>query len=42
VNTTGQRAENADAKPTIVRLQQQGYTVIAPANPLRGVAADSA
>ena len=26
----------------IERLQQQGYTVIAPANPLRGVAADSA
>jgi len=59
VNTTGQRAEHADAKPTIVlvhgafadasswngvieRLQRQGYTVIAPANPLRGVAADSA
>jgi len=59
VNTTGQRAEHADAKPTIVlvhgafadasswngvieRLQRQGYTVIAPANPLRGVTADSA
>jgi len=26
----------------IERLQQQGYTVIAPANPLRGVAVDSA
>jgi pimeloyl-ACP methyl ester carboxylesterase len=26
----------------IERLQQQGYTVIAPVNPLRGVAADSA
>jgi pimeloyl-ACP methyl ester carboxylesterase len=26
----------------IERLQQQGYTVVAPANPLRGVAADSA
>src|SRR5689334_13325173 len=24
------------------RLQQQGYTVVAPANPLRGVTADSA
>ena len=59
MNTTGQQAERAGAKPTIVlvhgafadasswngvieRLQQQGYTVIAPANPLRGVAADSA
>ena len=59
MNTTGQRAEQAGARPTIVlvhgafadasswngvieRLQQQGYTVIAPANPLRGVAADSA
>jgi pimeloyl-ACP methyl ester carboxylesterase len=59
VNTTGQRVEHADAKPTIVlvhgafadasswngvieRLQRQGYTVIAPANPLRGVVADSA
>jgi pimeloyl-ACP methyl ester carboxylesterase len=59
VNTTGQRAEHAGAKPTIVlvhgafadasswngvieRLHRQGYTVIAPANPLRGVAADSA
>ena len=59
MNTTGQRAEHAGAKPTIVlvhgafadasswngvieRLQRQGYTVIAPANPLRGVAADSA
>ena len=26
----------------IERLQQQGYTVVAPPNPLRGVAADSA
>jgi alpha-beta hydrolase superfamily lysophospholipase len=59
VNTTGQRAEHAGAKPTIVlvhgafadasswngvieRLHRQGYTVIAPANPLRGVAADKA
>ena len=59
MNTTGQRAEPAGAKPTIVlvhgafadasswngvieRLHRQGYTVIAPANPLRGVAADSA
>lgn len=59
MNTTGQRAEHADGKPTIVlvhgafagasswngvieRLQRLGYTVIAPANPLRGVAADSA
>ena len=59
MNTTGQQAERADAKPTIVlvhgafadasswngvieRLQRQGYTVIAPANPLRGVTADSA
>ena len=59
MNTTGQRAEHADAKPTVVlvhgafadasswngvieRLQRQGYTVIAPANPLRGVTADSA
>jgi pimeloyl-ACP methyl ester carboxylesterase len=59
VNTTGQQAEHAGAKPTIVlvhgafadgsswngvieRLQRQGYTVIAPANPLRGVTADSA
>ena len=59
MNTTGQQAEHADAKPTIglvhgafadasswngviERLQRQGYTVIAPANPLRGVTADSA
>ena len=59
MNTTDQRPEHTDVKPTIVlvhgayadasswngvigRLQQQGYTVIAPANPLRGVAADSA
>ncbi len=59
MNTTGQRAEHTDARPTIVlvhgafadasswngvigRLQRQGYTVIAPANPLRGVTADSA
>jgi pimeloyl-ACP methyl ester carboxylesterase len=59
VNTTGQQAGHAGAKPTIVlvhgafadasswngvieRLQRQGYTVIAPANPLRGVTADSA
>ena len=59
MNTTGQQAEHAAAKPTIVlvhgafadasswngvieRLQRQGYTVIAPANPLRGVTADSA
>ena len=59
MNTTGQQAEHADAKPTIVlvhgafadasswngvieRLQRQGYTVIAPANPLRGLTADSA
>ena len=59
MNTTGQRPEHADAKPTIVlvhgafadgsswngvieRLQRQGYAVVAPANPLRGVTADSA
>jgi pimeloyl-ACP methyl ester carboxylesterase len=38
----GAFADGSSWNGVIERLQQQGYTVIAPANPLRGVAADSA
>ena len=38
----GAFADASSWNGVIGRLQQQGYTVIAPANPLRGVAADSA
>jgi pimeloyl-ACP methyl ester carboxylesterase len=38
----GAFADASSWSGVIERLQQQGYTVIAPANPLRGVAADSA
>lgn len=38
----GAFADSSSWNGVIGRLQQQGYTVIAPANPLRGVAADSA
>jgi pimeloyl-ACP methyl ester carboxylesterase len=38
----GAFADGSSWNGVIGRLQQQGYTVIAPANPLRGVAADSA
>jgi len=38
----GAFADSSSWNGVIERLQQQGYTVIAPANPLRGVAADSA
>jgi pimeloyl-ACP methyl ester carboxylesterase len=38
----GAFADASSWNGVIKRLQQQGYTVIAPANPLRGVAADSA
>jgi pimeloyl-ACP methyl ester carboxylesterase len=38
----GAYADASSWNGVIERLQQQGYTVIAPANPLRGVAADSA
>jgi pimeloyl-ACP methyl ester carboxylesterase len=38
----GAFADGSSWNKVIERLQQQGYTVIAPANPLRGVAADSA
>ncbi len=38
----GAFAEGSSWNGVIERLQQQGYAVIAPANPLRGVAADSA
>ena len=38
----GAYADVSSWNGVIERLQQQGYTVIAPANPLRGVAADSA
>ena len=38
----GAFADASSWSGVIGRLQQQGYTVIAPANPLRGVAADSA
>ena len=36
----GAFADASSWNGVIERLQQQGYTVIAPANPLRGVAAD--
>jgi pimeloyl-ACP methyl ester carboxylesterase len=38
----GAFADASSWNAVIERLQQQGYTVIAPANPLRGLAADSA
>ena len=38
----GAFADASSGNGVIERLQRQGYTVIAPANPLRGVAADSA
>jgi pimeloyl-ACP methyl ester carboxylesterase len=38
----GAFADASSWNGVIERLQQQGYTVIAPANPLRGVATDSA
>src|SRR6266699_2909922 len=38
----GAFADASSWNGVIERLQKQGYTVIAPANPLRGVAADSA
>ena len=38
----GAFADGSSWNGVIERLQQQGYTVVAPANPLRGVAADSA
>ena len=38
----GAFADASSWNGVIERLQQQGYTVIAPANPLRGLAADSA
>ena len=38
----GAFADASSWNGVIERLQQQGYTVIAPANPLRGIAADSA
>jgi pimeloyl-ACP methyl ester carboxylesterase len=38
----GAFADASSWNGVIERLQRQGYTVIAPANPLRGVAADSA
>ena len=38
----GAFADASSWNGVIERLQQQGYTVIAPANPLRGVAFDSA
>ena len=38
----GAFADASSWNGVIERLQQQGYTVIAPANPLRGVTADAA
>lgn len=38
----GAFADASSWNGVVERLQQQGWTVIAPANPLRGVAADSA
>ena len=38
----GAYADASSWNSVIELLQQEGYTVIAPANPLRGVAADSA
>jgi pimeloyl-ACP methyl ester carboxylesterase len=38
----GAFADGSSWNGVIPRLQQQGYTVVAPANPLRGVTADSA
>ena len=38
----GAFADASSWNGVIGRLQQEGYTVIAPANPLRGVTADSA
>jgi hypothetical protein len=37
----GAFADGSSWNGVIERLQQHGYTVVAPANPLRGVAADS-
>src|SRR5215471_9216206 len=38
----GAFADASSWNGVIPRLEQQGYTVVAPANPLRGVTADSA
>src|SRR5215475_14718057 len=38
----GAFADGSSWNGVIPRLQQEGYTVVAPANPLRGVTADSA
>ena len=38
----GAFADASSWNDVVARLQQQGYTVVAPANPLRGVKADSA
>lgn len=38
----GAFADGSSWNGVIQRLQQQDYTVVAPANPLRGVTADSA
>jgi pimeloyl-ACP methyl ester carboxylesterase len=38
----GAFADASSWNGVVERLQQQGYTVVAPANPLRGLAADSA
>ena len=38
----GAFADASSWNGVIERLQQQGYTAVAPANPLRGVTADSA
>jgi len=38
----GAFADGSSWNGVIERLQQQGYTVVAPANPLRGVGTDSA
>src|SRR5215208_7266712 len=38
----GAFADGSSWNGVIERLQQQGYTVVAPANPLRGLTADSA
>jgi pimeloyl-ACP methyl ester carboxylesterase len=37
----GAFADSSSWNGVIERLQREGYTVVAPANPLRGVAADS-
>ena len=38
----GTSGDGSSWNGVIERLQQQGYTVVAPANPLHGVGADSA